>query len=185
MTKRHCNRFSSLSSSFMVYHYSVSPSEFLPLQSTAIILISSVALWLLKTSDTRIRSTLATILHCSCLLINAHFYRTVTTTTTTSFRYHKLKTYLNSLKSFSSSSTIEHTAGHDLSLHTDWLSSIVSSSCLYIHRSFSEKRYSSECLSPSVLCTAASWILIKEFLASDRRESTDHTGFCLLYLKEL
>lgn len=175
MIKRRCNRFSSLSSSFMVYHYSVSPSDFLPLQSTTIILISSVALWLLKTSDTRIRSTLATILHCSCLLINAHFYRTVTTT---SLRHHKLKTYLNSLMSFSSSSTtIEHTTGHDLSLHADWLSSIVSSSCLYIHRPFSEKRDSSE------LCIASKWILTKEFLAFDRREFVDHTGFCLLYLK--
>ena len=77
---------------------------------------SSVALWLLKTSDTRMKSTLATILHCSCLLINAHFYRTVTTT---SLRYHKLKSFLNSLTSFPSPATIDHTAGHDSSLHTN------------------------------------------------------------------
>jgi hypothetical protein len=74
-----------------------------------------VALWLLKTSDTKIKSIISIILHLFCLLINIYFYQSIKRTTSSSYRHSKLKTFFNSMFSFpiSSTSTIETTTEHE------------------------------------------------------------------------
>ncbi|CAF1002438.1 unnamed protein product [Adineta steineri] len=72
-----------------------------------------ISIWFLKTSDTKIKSMASLILHFGCLLINAHFYRSIIRSAS-SFRSHtKLKSYFHSILSFSSS--IDNNTGHDSS----------------------------------------------------------------------
>ncbi|CAF4569663.1 unnamed protein product [Rotaria sp. Silwood1] len=74
-----------------------------------------IALWLLKTSDTKVKSTISSILHLFCLLINIHFYRSINRTVSTSFRHSKLKTYFSSMISFPSAPVTDRTTGHESS----------------------------------------------------------------------
>lgn len=72
-----------------------------------------VAFWLLKTSDTRIKSIIAIIFHLTCLGINLHFSQSIKRTIPSSSRTNKLKSFFNSLLAFpsaaSSSTIIEST----------------------------------------------------------------------------
>jgi len=77
-----------------------------------------IALWFLKTSDTKLKSMASLIVHLFCLLTNMHFYRSIIRTFSSS-RRNKFRTYFNSIFSFPTSySTItatENTTGHDSS----------------------------------------------------------------------
>jgi len=61
------------------------------------------------------KSIISIFLHLFCLLINTHFYQSINRTISPSFRHNKLKTYFNSMLSYPTSSTIDHTTGHDSS----------------------------------------------------------------------
>ncbi|CAF1917216.1 unnamed protein product [Rotaria magnacalcarata] len=74
-----------------------------------------ISLWFLKTSITPIKSTISSILHLFCLLINTHFYRSTNRTVTSSFRLNKLKTYFSSMISFPTAPGMEYTAGNESS----------------------------------------------------------------------
>jgi hypothetical protein len=74
-----------------------------------------VALWLLKTSDTTIKSAMSIILHLFCLVINIHFYRSINRTVSPSLRNNKLKTYFNSMITFPSPSATDYNTGHESS----------------------------------------------------------------------
>ncbi|CAF2738879.1 unnamed protein product [Rotaria sp. Silwood2] len=74
-----------------------------------------IALWLLKTSDTKVKSTVSSIFHLFCLLINTHFYRSINRTVSTSFRHSKMKTYFSSMISFPSAPLIDRATGHESS----------------------------------------------------------------------
>ncbi len=74
--------------------------------------IHLVSIWFLKTSDTKMKSMASLILHLGCLLINAHFYRSIIRSVSSSRSHNQLKTYFHSILSFPTS--IDST-GHDSS----------------------------------------------------------------------
>ncbi|UJR21913.1 hypothetical protein I4U23_024983 [Adineta vaga] len=71
-----------------------------------------ISIWFLKTSDTRMKSMASIILHLGCLLINAHFYRSIIRSVSSTRSHNKLTTYLHSLLAYPS--TIDN-CGHDSS----------------------------------------------------------------------
>jgi hypothetical protein len=58
------------------------------------------------------KSMASLILHLSCLLINAHFYRAIIRSVSSSRSHNKLKSYFHSILSFPSSIDVP---GHDSS----------------------------------------------------------------------
>ncbi|CAF3593919.1 unnamed protein product [Rotaria socialis] len=74
-----------------------------------------ISLWFLKTGVTPVKSTIATILHLSCLLINTHFYRSTNRTVISSFRSNQLKTYFSSMISFPTAPAMERMVGSESS----------------------------------------------------------------------
>ncbi|CAF1334164.1 unnamed protein product [Adineta steineri] len=74
-----------------------------------------IALWLLKTSDAKLKSIISIILHLFCLLINIHFYRSINRAISPSLRHNKLKTYFNSMVSFPTQPTTDYHTGHESS----------------------------------------------------------------------